>query len=624
MKYLLFFILLTRFLSADDLQLDNLLKQYEDSESLYKKTKKDSAGFLLIYSRSDLEKMQAFHLRDVLKTVRLYNMQINQMGAVGILNSGSGKAAMPPIKLYIDDFEVSTVLQRNMFDMYGNMDIYFVDHIEIYQGGSSIAFGNEVGSMVIRLYSKDPKRENSSSAQFSVDNKSGASLRAVDAGTMGEYKYLFYANAEKSNYDTYRRNNQELSRDGNQYQAHFKIAKDDDFVVELDGIINKADMFNGLGSAPTGDRTTRAYGYISATKYFPDDLEVSMSATQEVKEVYNTDANGSIGSSIGLSSSSLHMNIHSNTYKSSIKKKIIKNNNDLLIGAEVQKKVFSVKSYDGFNQAPTFGPDELNIFMIYLEDLYNINKNNLLTFSAKLDRYENNFNKNSNEYSLRLGYIGLLNDTWKSKIFAVRRYVYPTMVQTSFSPPVYKINPDLEAADIDMISGELEYKTDKNRFVFGAAYKETDNAIAMDKVQKMYINKNSTVYFQRYYLRAEHYFDIDNKIIIEGFKAFADTYGSPGNGGLVQIFNTIGKFDIYNELVYRDDETVDYGLGDVKTDASYDYTLSISYELNKNLKFKAKGENLLDKAIVSQFAPDGSLKIPAVERRGILTMEYTF
>ena len=620
MKFIIYLLLLPILLFSKGLGIDNLLKQYEDSESLYKKTKKESAGYLLIYSRSDLEKMQAFHLKDVLKTIRMYNMQVNQTGAIGILNSGSGKAAMPPIKLYIDDFEISTVLQRNALDMYGNMDIYFVDHIEIYQGGSSIAFGNEIGSMVIRLYSKDPKRENSSSAQFSVDNKSGANLRAVGAGTMGEYNYLFYANAEKLNYDTYQRNNQELSRDGKKYQAHLKIAKDDDFAVEVDGILNKTDMFSGFGSAPTGDRATRAFGYISATKYFADNLEVSMSATQEVKDIYNTDDNNIPGSP----TNDIHMNLHSNTYKSSIKKKIIKNNNDLLIGAEVQRKVFSIKNYDGFNQTPSFGPDELNIFMIYLEDLYNINKNNLITFSAKLDRYENNFNKNSNEYSLRLGYIGLLSDIWKSKIFAVRRYVYPTMFQTSFSPPSYKINPDLEATDVDMIGGELEYKTDKNRLLFGAAYKEIDNAIAMDKVQKKYVNKKDTVYFHRYYIRAEHYFDIDNKIIIEGFKAFADTYGSPGSGGLIQIFNTIGKFDIYNELVYRDGITLDYGMGDFKIDKGYDYTLSISYELSKHIKLKAKGENLLDKAIKTPIDPQGSIQVPAIERRGILTMEYTF
>ncbi|RLA78223.1 MAG: TonB-dependent receptor, partial [Epsilonproteobacteria bacterium] len=498
-----------------------------------------------------------------------------------------------------------------------------VDHIEIYQGGSSIAFGNEVGSMVIRLYSKDPSRENSRSAQLSIDNKSGASLRAVDAGTMGEYNYLFYANAEKLAYNTYTRNKQELSRDSKKYQAHFKISKDNDFVIEADGILNKTDIFNGFGTAPTDDKTTRAFGYINATKYFANNLEVSISASQEVKEAKNRDANG-IKLVDGSLSDYIHLNIHSNTYKSSIKKKIIDNNSELLIGAEIQRKTYNVKSYDGLSTKTPVGPDALDIYMIYAEELYNIDKDNLITFSAKLDRYENNFDKDSDEYSLRFGYIGLFTDTFSSKIFAVRRYIYPSMVQTSFTPPTYRANPKLEASNIDMISGEIEYKTDSNLLLFGFAYKEIDDAMVMDKVQKMYVNKDSTVYFHRYYIRAEHYFDRDNKIIIEGFKAFKDAYGTPESGGLLQIFNTIGKFNIYNELVYRDDVTVDYGMGDVKTDASYDYTLSVSYEINRNLKLKAKGENLLDDATVTQLDPDGSLEVPAIERRVILTMEYTF
>jgi len=620
MKHLIYLLLLPIYLFSQDLGIDSLLKEYEDSESLYKKTKKESAGYLLVYSRSDLEKMQAFHLKDVLKTIRMFNIQVNGTGTIGILNSGAGKTSITPIKIYIDDFEISTVVQRNALDMYGEMDIYFVDHIEIYQGGSSIAFGNEPGSMVIRLYSKDPSRENSRSAQLSVDNKSGANLRAVDAGEMGEYNYLFYANAEKLSYDTYRRNNQELSRDGKKYQAHFKIKKDNDFIIEADGILNKMDIFNGFGSAPTGDRTTRAFGYISATKYFKNNLEVSASVSQEVKEAYNTDAINIVGSP----TNDVYLHVHSNTFKSSIKKKIINDNSDLLLGAEIQRKVFRIKNYDGFNPMPELGPDALNIFMIYLEELYNINKDNLITFSAKLDRYENNFDKDSNEYSLRLGYIGLLTDTLNTKIFAVRRYIYPTMIQTSFTPPTYKANPDLEAANIDMIGTEIEYKTDENRLVFGAAYKEIDKAIALNKISKMYENRASKTYFHRYYLRAEHHFDLDNKVIIEGFKAFKDTYGSPGSGGLIQVFNTIGKFNIYNELVYRDDVTIDYGMGDVKTDTSYDYTISVSYEINRHLKLKAKGENLLDEATVSQLSPDGSLEVPAIERRATLTMEYTF
>ncbi len=628
MKNFFLLLLLTSLLSSEELILDNLLKEYEDSESLYKKTKKESAGFLLVYSRADLDKMQAYSLKDVLKTVRLYSMQVNGTGAIWIINSGAGKTSMPPLKLYIDDFEVSTVVQHNALDMYGDMDIYFVDHIEIYQGGSSIAFGNEPGSMVIRLYSKDPSRENSSSVQLSVDSKAGANLRAVDAGTIGDYNYLFYANAAKTEYDKYSRNTQELSRDGMRYQAHFKISKDDDFSVELDGIINKNDIFNGFGTAPTGGDSTRAYGYINAIKYFPGNVEVSISATQENKEIFNSDAIGILlADGSGSISKDIHIDVTSNTFKTAIKKKIISGKSDLLIGVEIQKKVYSVDAYEGYSTPITFGSDELNIYMIYLEELYNIDENNLLTFSAKFDRYENNFDKNANEYSLRVGYIGMLNNNWSTKVFAISRYIYPNALQASFSPPSHTINPDLQSANIDMISGEVEYMSDKNRLVFGFAYKEIEDAIALEQVspgKKMYINKDQTISVHRYYLRGEHNINLDNKIILEVFKLFKEIDGSPDSGALLQVFNTFGKFDIYNELVYRTGVTLNYGQGDFDIDPSYDYTLSIAYHMSKHLSIKAKGENLLDKSITSAIDQAGLIQVPAVERRGVLTMEYTF
>ena len=622
MRLILLLFIFTTFLFSQELLLDNMLKEYEDSESLYKKTKQESAGHLLVYSRDDLDKMQAYSLKDVLKTVRLYTMQVNNTGAIGILNSTAGKTAMPPIKLYIDDFEVSTVMQKNALDMYVDMDIYFVDHIEIYQGGSSIAFGNEPGSMVIRLYSKDPKRENSTSAQIGIDSKSGANLRALSAGTTGDYNYLIYANSAKVNNDKYSRNNQEVSRDDTRYQAHFKISQDDNFAIEIDAITTKSDIFSGFGSAPTGGDSTKTYAYIKAVKYLPNDFILSLGAAQERKILNNTDAFG-IGTSL---SNDIQVDVKSHTYKADIQKKIVNGNSDLLLGIEIQKKEFKIKSCEGLPIASEYKPDSTNIYMIYLEELYNLNENHLLAFSAKLDRYENNIGKSSNEYSIRLGYIAVLNEAWSSKIFAIRRYTAPKMLQTSFTPPSYKPNPNLESSYIDMLSGELEYKNDKNRLVFGGAYKEISDSIALSQTSNglMYINKDSNIYFQRYYVRAEHQFNINNKITLEVFKAFKEVDGSPDSGGLIQVFNTIGKFDIYNELVYRSGVTLNYGMGDFKLDQSYDYTLSISYKLNKHINVKAKGENLLDKAIKSPIDAQGLLQIPAVERRAILTMEYTF
>ena len=620
MKILFSIFLLISTLFSDKLILDNLLNQYEDSESMYKKTKKDSAGFLLIYSREDLERMQAFTLQDILKTIRMHTLQTNIMGATTILNSGSGRNFISPIKIYIDDFEISTVTQKNALDMYGSMDIYFVDHIEIYQGGSSIAFGNEPGSMVIRLYSKNPKRENSTSIELSVDSKAGGNLRILDAGTSDGFNYLAYASVSKLQYNSYTKNKHELSRDAKRYQAHFKFSKDDDFTIELDGILKKTDVFNGFGAAPIGGDTTKAYGYVSIIKYFPNNVELSLSATQEKKEVTNTDAMY-IPSSINKS---VHIDVYSNTYKTSLKKKILSGKNDLLFGVEFQKKLLDVHDFNGISRKAILGSDELNVYMVFLEEMYNINKNHIITLSAKLDRYDNNYSKDSNEYSLRLGYAGILGNNFSTKLFAIRRYVYPSIFQTSFTPLIYIGNPNLNSAKVDMLSGEIEYNNNKTRLVYGFAYKEVNNALLFNKMKKMYVNSKDTIYYHRHYVRGEYKFDYKNKVILEVYKGFKGLYASPGSGALLQVFNTFGKFDIYNELVYRDGYSLNYGAGNVDMDKGYDYTLAITYNVNKKLKVKFKGENLLDKASKTLMDPKGLVRVPIVERRGIFTMEYTF
>ena len=56
--------------------------------------------------------------------------------------------------------------------------------------------------------------------------------------------------------------------------------------------------------------------------------------------------------------------------------------------------------------------------------------------------------------------------------------------------------------------------------------------------------------------------------------------------------------------------------------AGYNYTLGATYHVSKQLEIKLKGENLLDKASEVPVVED--LSVPAMERRALLTMEYTF
>ena len=65
-NFLLFSILITNLFSDENIEM--LLKQYRSESELSKITEKESAGLVNIFTRDDLEKMQAHTLLDVLKT----------------------------------------------------------------------------------------------------------------------------------------------------------------------------------------------------------------------------------------------------------------------------------------------------------------------------------------------------------------------------------------------------------------------------------------------------------------------------------------------------------------------------------------------------------------------------
>ncbi len=611
---LLFFVLM---LKSEELILDDLLHQYAESESLYHKTKQESSGFLIVYSREDLERMQAYTLKDVLKTVRAFNLLTSKIGQYPLVQSGAGASSVSPIKLYIDDHELAVVMGATPLKIYANMDLYFIDHIEIYQGGSSIAFGNEPGSMVIRLYTKDPEREDSSSAQFSVDSFGGGSLRGIDTGVTGEYKYLLYANAASDRFETHTRDAYELSRDGTRYQAYFNFSQEDNFNLQANYFTSTTDIFNGIGLAPSGGDTNPYQGYVSVTKYFDDDWKLYLSYSTENHELKNHDDKG-VMLADGTLSNYLHLDLDNDIYKASIEKKIVDGASDLLLGVQWQQKNLKINSYqsNGVEHPMKWGPDKLDIYMAYVEELYNINEDHLLAFSAKVDHYKNNFSKSSNEYALRAGYTAVFDKAWTTKLFAIRRYQYPNAVQTSFAPN-YNPNPELRSAKVNMLAGEVTYTNDSDTVTFSYAHRHIDDAVIFNSVAKKYVNKGERAHFGRFFIREEHRFDYDNKIIVEFFKVNKEKYVSSGSGALIQMFNRIGEVDIYNELVYRDD----YSVNGVDIDAGYDYSLGLIYSVNRQLTIKCKGENLLDKA---SEVPIGTLELPTVDRRFSATMEYMF
>ncbi len=618
MRFLVSLLLLTALLFSEELSLDNLLKEYESSEELYHNTKKESAGHVTVFSRSDLDKMQAYTLNDVLKTLRFFTLQTRRNGMTTLVRSGESQMSSSPVKVYINSHELNSATLGNVLVQYGKMGLYFIDHIEIYQSGNSVTFGNEPGTMVIKLYTKEPSRENSTSTQASVDSLGSITLQGVDAKKFDDYSYLANVDLRKNNHKNYTTTNSELSRDGARGQFYFKFSKDSDYDIEVGAAQEKYDIFSGLGMATIDGYTYTQDIYAHITKYFENNLKVMLTTSHENFEIYDKD-NIVIPIPTIPFQKQLNTEVSTEVYSATIEKKFIDGNNELSLGAQFKYQKFKINEYktDGIDRAVAWGPKDLNIYMIYAENLYNINKNHLISLSAKMDYYENELSKSSTEHILRAGYIALLDEEWKFKLFAMDSYIYPTFIQTTYSPN-YNVNPDLESSDILLLTAEMIYTKDSTTFGFGVGKNESDNAIVFNMSQNKYINSSKKNSFELIFANIEHNFDIDNKIKIECFRQYREAYYSPRFGASIQLFNTVGKFDFYNELIYRSEYR---SIDGIDMSEGYDYSLGAIYKLNKQTELKLKAENILDKASKT---PINGIDISATDRRVLFTMEYTF
>lgn len=618
MRFIVSLLLLTMLLFSEELSLDNLLKKYESSEELYHSTKEESAGHITVFSRSDLDKMQAYTLNDVLKTLRFFTLQTRKNGMTTLVRSGESQMSNSTVKVYINSHELNSATLGNVLVQYGRMGLYFIDHIEIYQAGNSVTFGNEPGTMIIKLYTKEPSRENITSTQASVDSLGSITLQAINTEVFDSYSYLANVDFRKNNYKNYTINNSELSRDGARGQFYFKFSKSSDYDIEVGATQEKYDIFSGLGTSTTDGHTGMQDIYAHVTKYFENKLKVILTASHESLELYDKDNIGITLSDL-TSTNKLDTGIATEVYSAIIEKKFINGNNELSLGTQLKHQKFKINEYktDGIDKAMIWGPEDLDIYMVFAENLYNINENHLISLSAKVDYYNNSFSKSSTQHILRAGYVALLNEEWKFKLFAMESYMYPTFLQTTYSPN-YNINPDLESSDILLLTAEMIYTKDNTTFGFGVGRNEADNAIIFNMSQNKYVNSSEKNSFELLFANIEHNFDIDNKIKVEYFRQYRESYYSPRLGASIQLFNTIGEFDLYNELIYRSDYT---SIDGINIADGYDYSLGVINKLNKQTELKLKAENILDKA--SQTSINGT-SVSATDRRVLLTLEYTF
>ncbi len=140
-----------------------------------------------------------------------------------------------------------------------------------------------------------------------------------------------------------------------------------------------------------------------------------------------------------------------------------------------------------------------------------------------------------------------------------------------------------------------------------------------------YNNSKEPYYVKGASFSTSHKIDLLNKIDTNLFIANRDLqeYNEQDTyyGANIRLLNSIGNFDLYNELIYRGGYT---NLSD-----GYNFNSAITYKYTKDFSIFVKGENIFNKAIKSIYYPlspkeDQVGPVSMTTRRFSLGLKYKF
>ena len=627
-KYLLFLLLSTSsvLLASDD--LSSLLDDYEDKSQLHNKTKAESAGHLIIYSRDDLDKMKAYTLNDILKSTRSFSLQETSFGQTGLQRAGATCTYAGCVRLYINNQELSSITNASALMIFKNYDLSLIDHIELYISGNAFSFGNEYGFITIKLYTKTPSREKGTLITTSIDKDSNKKFNFLNAGILyNDYEYLLFGNTNKNTYDSIYNNNHEIKRFDDISNVYLTVSKKNDFNIELSKYKTNNDILTGAGvfNTPIDSYQEAIYSYFTYTKYY-NNTKIEASYAKEENYTQSLDNGGIVLADNKGTINKMVQEFKNSVTKLSIQNNSIINNHSLLYGIDYQNKKLNLVrlEHDDSDLKDTFqSANQLKLYSVFLEDSYSINSDNIIIATGKYELYDHiGVDKKDEISQTRLGFVSLLNNNVTLKGFATDNYVYPSAKEFSLYSRVVDGNPDLKPIHVNNYSTELIYK--KNKHKVNLLYMKM---VIQDPIK---INPQTMHYFTPANINAKFYdtsidyqYKLNNnhKIKLQYYWTHHNRSfnASPLAGGFIQLSNSLGKFDFYNEIIYKKGYT---SQKNIIIKNGYDYTSAITYKLSRALTVTLKGENLLNKAISSPVS--GIEPVQTSQKQTNLRIEWFF
>ena len=615
---------------SQDVSIDTLLQDIEKKTDLSSKTKLENGGVSIIYTRDEITRMQARNLKDILKSTYPLGYNENRYGLSDPYTLGTVHPYVSSsIRVFIDNQEMLSGLYGSGMVLYGDLDISFVDHIEVYIGNPTYEYSTEPTFILIKLYSKKASKDAGSKLTLGLGNYGDSYFNAYNSADLeNDWSYFASASFEDDKRKKYTSHETELSRDkqtsflfgsfsnkNNHFIVNAGMQPRDTFIDQsLDATPTKATMKNkfiylGYDGEYKNFSYLLSYNYLETTNDFKDEVTPLPSfgylfpvASVDLKSI-------------------------SNVISSELKYKYEVDWNKLVVGVKYRYKGYKYRTLARNNFVVDPRLREQNVATVFLENQYSLYENSIITTGVSASMVENSdSDQDDNLLMYRAGYT-YTNSEWISKtIYSHMELSLDPYLVNSDGVYITPGKKDITKQDVFMQNIVYEHENNKYELILSAI--KTKNQLMPNLQSGLLENYAKTIDLASGVFMWTHGYNRFDSLYLT--VAYNKITNIPAIGKFTQYISTLRnlnsykKFDIFNELLfYRDNShKVNY----------YDYSAGVIYHHTQDLSLSIKGTNILNRAkptIYTRVSPvtftrEEPLSISPIDPQVMIMMEYLF
>jgi len=625
MKSVILFFLFVVNLFAVNLTV--LLNQIEKNEDLSNKTKQESSGISYVITRYQLDMMQARYLRDILKNT-IIGYEISRYGVLDPWRANNLPYSSNGIRVFIDNQEITTAQFDSGLFLLGNINLSFVDHIEVYYLNPSYSISTEPAYIIIKLYSKSPKKDEGKRIEASYGTFGSNSVNFDVADEKSNY-YLHFSRSEV-NHKKIQIEDKSISRDNN--NAHFLWTYGyGNTNVLLNAIYQNQDPFLGISWDGKIDDGSQIYKEVHfGIEHKVDNWKLEYTCDYLRNNLYYYEENGLFVKNVppySIVIKEIKTTGYGivNTLKASYNEN--KDDHKLIFGFDFRNKNVNYTDVKVNDMEMDYdGMKKQSIISAYIEDNIQTKENLIFTLGYKFSKYLNDImpDYNLHQYKANITYLYNKNNIYKVSYqhleYSIPIYLYNNLYATSFLKPqkidalIGKYKRNFNTHDIELVGF---YGINKNYPIM------QENGTLTTNDKDIYIKYISLKYHKNY--------NVINDFVAEYL--YLKPENIPLNRSYVLlVLNThrYKKFDFFENLVYKNHEFKVKGVKSRKD--GVDVSLGVKYNYNDNLSFSIKGENIFGtnyentylRVVNFDISNIEGVNLELIDRKFTVSMEYWF